>query len=867
MNGMKQQATMMRVIVTLISLSLLSACSDGNGVDGIDPGTVVPVAAKINSLTIAPVGENATGELPLRVEAGTDVLVQYDVSGAQRVELSSANASFETQALTDMKGSFQFTVLQHDTITLTAYAEGASAISKRVTVEVIDTAPAVAIVNFAPSDVSVELGTAVTLCFEVMPADAVVVMTNVDTNEQYTEFEDVEPYVNVTKSSIVVNPGAAMAAVAGGSAEAITSAADVRHACSEPITAEVGEHRFRLDVSNAEGESVSKNAAFEVVSALAIESFLVDGETSVALDAPGSVTLSWVVKPADATVTISDGTGVDEGTTNDDGSGHMIAKVDQDTLFTITVTDASGETLTRTVIVTIKQTVATPVSLSVNTQNIFDGEAVVFTIESDATQLGLVTPDGTVVEASSGANEMAITQSGAYQAVEILDDGSVGSQSNAVSMTVRSWDAARGSAMEWNAVAVSSAGEGHVLVGQSDAANDVAVGRLDYRNAWSERTVSFVDAFKVKVGDMNNNDHLQRFGPFSAQSMAFDVTKNDGQRAYMGMNGVILFSRDAGQSWKTLTATPVYDYGDYKSVSAEHASCRGMQQAGVTGKYTPLVSLRNSCAIAVDVVEGAGDRLLVASDQGMFYVDDVDAYIAGEGDGWKGNPKAEDADPSRNLYNMLVHDIAAVSGDVTTYYAATEHGVYVNAQRGEVHAWEAFNSAEIGAYDRVSETGDAKAVYAIAVDEVEQYVYAATSDGHVYRSKTRDANWTAYGMIADGAKIYSLAVDQTNGAVIAATSAGVYLSRDAAESWVDISASTLASELVVRDVAVTHDSAGASTYALATEQGVFVSSAAVAVVEEVTEESDPDEEEESDEEELVPLEEEEDDTVTAADFF
>ncbi|MBI4366067.1 MAG: hypothetical protein HY543_04530 [Deltaproteobacteria bacterium] len=641
-------------------------------------------------------------------------------------------------------------------------------------------------------------------------------------------------------------------------------------------------------VASLDGMTDEEYTTVEVAQGLTIERFVAKDQNGVELTqplpAPGMVTLEWTVVPADATVTISpaiDGeTDLTKYTVG--GTGSKSVQVAADMTYTLTATKGDESSEPKTVTITLKKATVASVNLVMPTNrlSLFAGEAIALTINAvgadgqpftDASKVKVIGPDGSVVMQGSLSAPLTPMQSGNYYAE------ADGVKSTPITISVRDWGSALGSdAGQWTAVAPSMS-SGHALLAGSASAMQIDAKKMPKPMALIAQkgdgeelqsvTVDYAKLFGGIAGKATVNLYrLANFGPYIVNAFAVDPEKDEGKRVYAAMTGAVVMSQDGGATFKKVVDVfPLVDgKGAFRDKAEEHASCKGRTQKGTSSADTDLVNLQQVCDVVVSRDGSNAERLIVATDFGVFYVDDVDRLMKDRSkveNGWKGLPRAgEKFSPTGNLFGLTVHDLELVqSGGAATLFAATDHGVFTSAQRGEKDSWQPLHGGALGTFDMATRQGDAKAVYAVAVDMAHDKLYAGTADGVYERSLGLvSGEWKKSGALAGAAPpampadesadggaadaglsgeakaaeaapaeagatcpacVYSLDIAD-DGAVLAATGSGVFISRDLGATFINVSSSmNAASGSAVFSIAAAADGA----YLAATAGGVFIS--------------------------------------------
>jgi len=244
------------------------------------------------------------------------------------------------------------------------------------------------------------------------------------------------------------------------------------------------------------------------------------------------------------------------------------------------------------------------------------------------------------------------------------------------------------------------------------------------------------------------------------------VRKDYPDEIYVGVTGALVVTEDGGKSFELVApARRISIKGnDY---DGSHPTCRGKTQTGVEAVHkNQLVSLNQIC----DIVVTASGRMIIATDNGAFAISDITAFRAKEdGVNVVGHPSADGkADEEGKLtYGHIVDDIECVDDTCSTVFAAMDSGVLKSEDGGET--WTEFGSIGGKTY-QVKSLGD--------------NIYAAT-ESDVYESDSITASWTKMGL---GMNTRSLAIDKNKSVfggimLIAGTDQGVFVTRDSGEYW------------------------------------------------------------------------------------
>ncbi|MBI2343834.1 MAG: hypothetical protein HYV02_05850 [Deltaproteobacteria bacterium] len=593
--------------------------------------------------------------------------------------------------------------------------------------------------------------------------------------------------------------------------------------CSVPLTLGAGEHGFTLTVKSPDGTKQTAETTISVTAPIAVKSFTVNGSKEVTVESGAPLAFAWAVEPPDATITIEPDFGDVTQNTNAQGEGTINTKAEKAAVYTLTATHPlTGETATETVTVNIEVKKPEVVELNVTTsaREVFAGESVTFTVaETVEGTVTLQAPDGTTQEITDGSVTIPVTVAGGYSVVATDADGAtIGFTKTPPTVNVQTWGVGKGSGKSWSTVDmhpssdVVLAGAPDAIIGVHGGGEDWSVNPLAGDPAGSGEPVGFAQLFEYASNSGKQGALASvagKYGPYPIHAFAFDPNKNEGQRVYAAMGGGFMASKDGGANWIAIDHILIWDTkGEYRDKEYVFTSCDGLEVKGINSSETDIIGIGHVCDVVVDP---SSSRVIVATDNGVAYLDDPDKTIetmSKTGDqatrkiGWKGAKKGEG-----NLYGGIVVHALTIAG--SSVYAGTDTGVYVNAQGGQEGAWSEDSGGELGQ----------SAIYALAADNDDGIVYAGTATGEIATRSTSEGSWTTKYTV--DAPVYDLAVDAETKVVIAGTGAGVFISRDGGETWSDVSASIKADEApVVHGVAVR-----GGTFAAGTAQGVFISQA------------------------------------------
>jgi ligand-binding sensor domain-containing protein len=279
-------------------------------------------------------------------------------------------------------------------------------------------------------------------------------------------------------------------------------------------------------------------------------------------------------------------------------------------------------------------------------------------------------------------------------------------------------------------------------------------------------------------------------GPISFRAFAQDPEKG---MIYGGGTGFIAYSSDNGSSWTGIDVFVVTKKG-----RTTFPTCFGETQKSKANDDDTLQNLHQFCDLLVD--KNGGDRVIAATDFGVFYIDDIGARIGGGKNDWV---------KASGLEDVVVNNLVSFGG---TTFAGTASGVWASADRGST--WSDFNGGAISS---------GQAIYALAIDASNKEIYAGGPDGVYYSKLGGSAEWVKLGAV-EGA-VYSIVVDPSqSGTVFVGSETGAYVSRDFGNTFSNISGAIGGAP--VYDVAVNALTSSVGVYA-ASANGVFSSVAQV----------------------------------------
>jgi hypothetical protein len=319
---------------------------------------------------------------------------------------------------------------------------------------------------------------------------------------------------------------------------------------------------------------------------------------------------------------------------------------------------------------------------------------------------------------------------------------------------------------------------------------EISVYRLNNFEDSKEFAIDIADPIKkaYNLEDLWVNDNFFRNDVATYPVGAVAVRENNPDWIFAGTTGVIMYTKDGGQTWDKVDVL-FYARGD--GYEGSHPTCAGQTQTGRSGatQRGEIVALGQVC----DMIAKEDGRLIVAYDRGVVVTDNVEMYIQDPASApWYGIPMRGE---TNNTYinGTVAHDLEAIEAKI---FAATNTGVYVN-DSGDGKQWVSFAGGAIDA---------TKAVYALAYDKKSKKLFAGSDDG-VYVTETGSASWAkTEGSL--NAKVLSLAVDPaynqdiTGPVVIAGTENGVAVTRDGGKYWSVLNSDVAVDLGAVRSVAI-----------------------------------------------------------------
>jgi hypothetical protein len=794
----------MRVLTIVCAATLLAACSDGQMSQrpGVNPSESAKNPLAINSFLAQdasnPDSKSAAKEVT--IDEGKGVFLSWDVTGAKAVEITHKSTQRKVDKVDGLKNKTTVEALKADeTFILTAEGSDGARVQAQVTVKVRKREIKI---NFAAKPQEIRAGETSDLCWKIegVTPKAKVSIIDDEKKEVYpgNTIPDGEPSATSVQKLIL-----AAAIPSAPPADGYGKKPTEEPKKEEPKTEEAKEvcvpasptktTTYALTVKDGE-KTASQETKIEVKPAPA-QIHITFTAQPTRLSGAGETTLSWRVMPEDATVEI------DHNVTKDDkANGEKKVSVSETTTFTLTAKTKDDQTKSQAVTVTIGRTVGGKVTAQLLTPSVFAGESVKIAVSSEnpAAKLNVYGPRGDAAKFTADGATLTITDavSGSYV---VEADGVL---SNPVAVDVRQLEAKDIGAA--NGLGVQGLG----LVITGDANSKAAQVNLTSFAANSKDTSVAYDFGKAFADKMKTHaDYMAKFAPYKVNAVVFSPKG----RAFAGMTGGVLYSDNSGASWNILDVIPAYDTSyKFKDKEESHPGCFGSTRKGTKSFSASIwmVNVFEVCDLAYDEGTDGKDRLLMATDFGVFYIDGVEGRIkdpANKAHAMQGTLKKDNA-----LFGKVVNRIViAKAGDQKVVVVAASDGVYVNSQRGDYKAWKQLDAAGLKT---------AGSVNAIAVSG--GTIYAGTDKG-LFKSSGLDVTsiFSQVTIAAEPVAVKALAVDAADPSIIyVGTDKGLKLSRNCSASFVDVAAPVGA----VRNIA-TATEGGRSAVVLTSDKGLFSS--------------------------------------------
>ncbi len=862
-----------RRVVVSVAVLVLAACSDGAVhkrpvIDGSSPAVSAP---KINAFTIKDASDSSAKDGDsAQITSGGSVFVTWDVTGAKSLEIARLNAKSKLAAIQDPTGKSQVDGLTADeTFELTAYGDNATMDQRRVTVKVVK--KDIKILSFVSKPAKIKAGDTAQLCWTISDSTAkVAVKANGEEiypgNQMPADQPPADGYNPSTPTiapttppadstgaptkptsspvlkalslmlSATITPdtppadGYATPTTAPVTTPAPAPVSDAKEVCDLTVTP-ADTTTYTLSVKDGDKEVATQDAKVEVEAA-PVQFNIAFVAQPTQLSVAGPVTLTWRVTPDDAKVDIDNGV-----TTGDKANGEKSVTVSQTTTFTLTATTKDGQSQTKTVTVTVGRSATGFVTAKLLTPTVFAGESAQIAVSTDNTtgKLTILDPQGNEAKITQQSGTVTISSpvSGAYTAT--VD----GVPSNPVALEVRSL--AQNDVGNWGGIALKGMSLSIVGAGSTKVTKDNETVKLGMASLLlGQDSMNFAAKSPVDFGAMFGSethfhgDYVSKiFSPFAVNAVVFDPKKP--KRVYAAVSGGVLYSDNNGGSWDIVDLTPLYDSGKYRDQAESHSSCGNIVRNGSksAGKNW-LVNIVDVCDLALDYDAAGNDRLLIATDYGVVYIDGVDGRINNRNDETHFMQGRTNDNP---LFGKVVNKLALMkSNNQTTVIAAASDGVYINAQRGDPKAWKPLNAAGLKS---------AGVIYSLAVSG--STIFAGTDNGlFSYNTADTNAQWMGLTPVplpqvqpkADtssttttapttptapsapkGIAVKAIAVDASDPATLyIGTDKGIMVSRDCGASAITVTSDVGA----VRNIATTTDGRQ-SAVVLTSAKGLFSS--------------------------------------------
>jgi len=813
-------------LVAVASTTLIAACGDGNAAKAPAP---LPSESCIATISAVKAGDSeampVTGDLA--IEDGESVVLSWTVSPVTAATLTSEPSAVVGQeiklALTPLNkddkideaagiippsesvGEMEFRALKNDatfTVSGTNAEKGKEATTCKASISVV-IMPAraeVKIDKFEALTPEVEVNQPATLCWQVSGSDVAVSVSDEDGEviEGSSEAEG-----SVEESGAVE---AAKAMLGAKSQESLETSALETDACTEVKPTKTT--TYTLTAVAKDGRIATTRVTVRVKAPeIKADIFANNIPENLIVTQPGEVELSWNVTPADAVVTI-DGIGKVASI-----GSQKVTVTDDVTTFRITAT-YDDKVVTKDVRVVIQRNAASLYMLNLASSaagSVFAGETVKLSWNLTSGEGAATAPEGAKffidgpegrVEVSGNSAEFAPKAAGTYVVRMLSSNGEV--VSNQVKINIRNWQI-HDLGSSWGSIA--AADKNNVVTGAlTGAVGGVKFANLSGRKTLTSSSLDFGASYASLFFANMNTSKLSVFGDLNLNNISLDKATG---RLYASMTGMAAYSDNKGKSWKPVDVFHVLgsmvkndkDFLEYKG-------CKGAARKGASNKKMEMIALHDVCD-----AEAIGERLLVATNWGVYYKDNINTFMTDRKSRdkdrcWVGNPyvakckKVETA-----LTGTTVNVLESFGGAV---FAGTEKGVFVTRDNGET--WSESNGGDMDS---------STVVYALTIDAAGKAIYAAGPNG-VFVAELGGVTWKKLGDAAGATVAYSVTIDPTVASTLyVGTDAGAFISRDAGATWAPIS-SSMNSVGPVYGVTAVESGAGTAVYA-ATADGLYSS--------------------------------------------
>lgn len=798
---MNKHSAVVKLWIASLAVVTMAACSGdgemGQGSQPVQPPNPAIGAPFVNSFTVKNPKTKQEGKA-VDANEGDSVVLTWNVTGAKTITITQATKKdLKLDGVKGNSGSVTVEGLRADE-TFKLVAENANGDQASAEVKVKFKKKAATIDHFTATPQEISAGENTKLCWLITDAStkAKVEVEKAGFGVIYPantlgapETPGTEPTtVTVQKLLLVSTPAAPTTTPPAdpyGQKKEETQKAEPKEVCIDDDPAETA--TYTLKVADG-GEPVTKVLEVKVKETPVTFDIAFVAQPSQ-LAGADEVTLTWRVLPDDAKVSIDHGV-VKDG----EAKGEIKVKVSETTTFTLTATKGK-QSLSRMVTVTVGGRVGGKVTARLLTPSVFAGESVKIAVsaENPAAKLNVYSPRGDTAKFTADGATLTITDAVSGNYVVEAD----GVLSNPVAVEVRQLETKDTTA--WNGL--GQRGLGFSIVGNASKTAQVTLTSFVGEAKNSSVPFDFGKGFAEKT--KMHADYMTRFAPYVVNAVTFSPKG----RAFAGMTGGILYSDNRGASWNILDILPAYDTSyKYKDNEESHPGCFGTTRKGTKSFSASiwLVNVLEVCDLAYDNGADGKDRLLMATDFGVFYIDGVEGHItdpANKAHALQGTLKKDSA-----LFGKVVNRIVITKvGDQKVVVAAASDGVYINTKRGDANAWQQIDKA--GLKDPVN---------AIAVSGTT--IYAGTDKG-LFASSGLDAASTflSQGVSKDAVAIKALAVDDAS-TLYVGTDKGLKIGRACGESFVDVAPSIGS----VRNIA-TASEGGRSAVVLTSDKGLFSS--------------------------------------------
>lgn len=551
------------------------------------------------------------------------------------------------------------------------------------------------------------------------------------------------------------------------------------------------------------GEEVaSQTLTVQVEQGLKVEYFTVNGSAETKVSAyPAQVNLAWKVLPFNAKVTIlaePSITGAELPSGSNETEGTMSVTVAGDTKLTLKA--VLGEEV-EPVEVEVKSdmmalnNVCSQLDVSADAAFAFVGETVTLRWQPPATPLlkTVSVMDGGAqvgtADVKAGSVQVPVS-SGTYTVVFKSETADVCSKDKTVPVAVLKPESEK-KALRVVKDTVSPEGVyvGFEYVGSESDPSEYNGGIVEAGYYKPSAEIMSIP-FKALLGGTLGEPFLKGVvKTFPVNAVAVSPATN---RLFVATTGAITHRGSDGK-WGALPPLLLSDSKkEYKG--GKHATCFGKEQTGMNPSDGRVVSMKQVC----DLAATADGKLYAATDFGLMVFEDIEAYIA--------NTKSDSGFRSRYegnpFYKSVVNDVELAGN---TVYAAGARGVYRTSEGGS--SWESIGEGI---------SGEAYSV-AVSTGGIDSYMVAVGTNEGLYLREFGMVESTWRKVESVSGKVYS--VSFADGALYAGTDAGLYVSRNDGNSFVKVPLSS-EGDPVVRSVLAFKNESNYYVY-VATEAGLW----------------------------------------------